>query len=103
MSQRFITSTQDFHIIVGGYVDDLLIIGNSGERIEEFKKEMKKLFDMTDLGLLSSYLGIQVAQVRAAKCVLRYIKGTLDFRLRYTKSEQFLLTSNSDYVGDYDD
>ena len=37
-----------------------LYIGVSKERILEFEGKMKSLFDMTDLGLLKSYLGIQV-------------------------------------------
>ena len=48
-----------------------LIIDNSGEfsskeRILEFKDKMKSLFDMTDLGLLMSYLGIHVNQFEGA-------------------------------------
>lgn len=36
--------------------------------------------------------------------MLRYIKDTFDYRLRYMKTEQFLLTgySDSDYASDYD-
>ena len=34
------------------YVDDLLITGNSDDYIVFIKKELKKGFDMTDLGLL---------------------------------------------------
>lgn len=49
-------------VVVGVYVDDLLIIGESDPQIIEFKKEMKKEFEMTDLGSLSYYLGIEVRQ-----------------------------------------
>jgi hypothetical protein len=47
-------------LIVGVYVDDLIITGHHG--INKFKGEMKKLFKMSDLGLLSYYLGLEVKQ-----------------------------------------
>lgn len=47
-------------IVIGVYVDDLLIVGESGTQINEFKKEMQRVFWMIDLGLLSYYLGIEV-------------------------------------------
>jgi hypothetical protein len=43
-------------------VDDLIITGSDQQEIEKFKSEMKKLFSMSDLGLLSFYLGIEVHQ-----------------------------------------
>jgi hypothetical protein len=47
-------------LIVGVYVDDLIITGCSG--INNFKAEMRKNFSMSDLGLLSYYLGLEVQQ-----------------------------------------
>ena len=49
-------------IIVGVYVDDLIVTGSSSTGIEKFKEEMTREFDMSDLGFLSSYLGIEVKQ-----------------------------------------
>ena len=49
-------------IIVGVYVDDLIVTGSSSAGIEKFKEEMTREFDMSDLGFLSSYLGIEVKQ-----------------------------------------
>ena len=49
-------------VLVGIYVDDLIITGPSGNQISKFKEEMKDKFEMTDLGLLSSYLGMEVRQ-----------------------------------------
>lgn len=48
--------------VFGIYVDDLIITWSNVEDIAKFKKHMKKLFDMSDLGLLSYYLGIEVKQ-----------------------------------------
>jgi hypothetical protein len=47
---------------VGVYVDDLLITGTSTKSIGSFKQEMAIVFKMSDLGLLTYYLGIQVQQ-----------------------------------------
>ena len=49
-------------LLVGVYVDDLIITGNDHVEIGKFKMEMQKLFRMSDLGLLSFYLGIEVKQ-----------------------------------------
>ncbi|GKV18362.1 hypothetical protein SLEP1_g28758 [Rubroshorea leprosula] len=44
------------------YVDDLIFIGNNANMFEEFKKAMTQEFEMTDIGLMSYYLGIEVKQ-----------------------------------------
>ncbi|CAA7393728.1 unnamed protein product [Spirodela intermedia] len=49
-------------LVVGVYVDDLVIIGASCDDIKHFKKEMADAFKMSDLGLLRYYLGIEVRQ-----------------------------------------
>jgi hypothetical protein len=49
-------------IIVSVYVDDLLVTGSNKTQIEEFKAEMFDVFEMTDLGLMSYFLGMEVKQ-----------------------------------------
>lgn len=49
-------------LVIAVYVDDLLITGSSKEMIERFKNEMSQKFEMTDLGKLSYYLGMEVEQ-----------------------------------------
>ena len=49
-------------MIVGVYVDDLLLTRSNKENLRKFKLELMKLFEMTDLGILSTYLGIHVIQ-----------------------------------------
>ena len=44
------------------YVDDPLITGNNESYIASMKKELKKGFEMTDLGHVHYYLGIEVIQ-----------------------------------------
>jgi hypothetical protein len=49
-------------LLVGVYVDDLIITGNDVNEIAKFKLQMQTTFKMSDLGLLSFYLGIEVQQ-----------------------------------------
>ncbi|KAK9053340.1 hypothetical protein SSX86_029973 [Deinandra increscens subsp. villosa] len=49
-------------VIVGVYVDDLLVTGSSRTDVNLFKKQMCDRFDMTDLGALCYYLGLEVSQ-----------------------------------------
>lgn len=49
-------------LIVSLYVDDLIITGNDSKMIEEFKQEMMKSFEMSDLGLMHYFLGMEVCQ-----------------------------------------
>ncbi|KAK2973952.1 hypothetical protein RJ640_027581 [Escallonia rubra] len=44
------------------YVDDLILTGNNPKMFEEFKEEMAREFEMTNIGLMSYYLGIEVRQ-----------------------------------------
>ena len=44
------------------YVDDLLMSGNNESYIASIKKELRKGFEMNDLGYVHYYLGIEVTQ-----------------------------------------
>ncbi|KAL4297638.1 hypothetical protein GQ457_12G007010 [Hibiscus cannabinus] len=49
-------------LIVCLYVDDLIFTSNNPSLIEEFKKDMSLVFEMTDVGLMCYYLGLEVEQ-----------------------------------------
>jgi hypothetical protein len=49
-------------LIVGVYVDDLIVTGARAQDIARFKEQMGAKFRMSDLGALSYYLGIEVKQ-----------------------------------------
>ena len=49
-------------IIVCLYVDDLIFTSNNSAMVDEFKRHMAAEFEMTDIGLMSYYLGIEVKQ-----------------------------------------
>jgi Reverse transcriptase (RNA-dependent DNA polymerase) len=47
-----VKACKDELLIVALYVDDLIFMGNNQRFIDEFKKEMKLEFEMTDLGMM---------------------------------------------------
>ena len=49
-------------LIVSMYVDDLIFTRNDRNMCEEFKKLMIQEFDMSDLGKIKYFLGIEVIQ-----------------------------------------
>ena len=50
----------DETLVVSLYVDDLLVIGSSMKKIDNFKKEKKDVFEMTNLGRITFFLGMEV-------------------------------------------
>ncbi|KAG6495659.1 hypothetical protein ZIOFF_043485 [Zingiber officinale] len=52
-------------ILIGVYIDDLIVTGSSIEKINKFKQQMMTEFEMSNLGLLSYYLGIEVEQQKS--------------------------------------
>jgi hypothetical protein len=47
-------------LVVGVYVDNLIITGSDSDNIRSFKEEMAAAFKMSDLGLLHYYPGLEV-------------------------------------------
>jgi hypothetical protein len=101
-------------MIVGVYVDDLLVVGESTENVGKFKKEMMQTFSMSDLGSLSYYMGIEVKQTRddnelcqktyAAKILDRVglrecngVAGPMEARLMLSKRSTSPLTDATAY------
>ncbi|GJX41925.1 ribonuclease H-like domain, reverse transcriptase, RNA-dependent DNA polymerase [Tanacetum coccineum] len=56
--------SKDSLLLVGVYVDDLIITGTPKKEIDKFKAQMEEKFEMSDLGLLAYYLGIEVTQTK---------------------------------------
>lgn len=54
--------SNDDVLVVSLYVDDLLVTGNNMEELMNFKNEMQKQFEMTDLGDMKYFLGLEVHQ-----------------------------------------
>ncbi|PRQ33949.1 putative RNA-directed DNA polymerase [Rosa chinensis] len=51
-------------LIVSLYVDDLIYTGNDDAMMREFKDSMMKEFDMSDLGKMRYFLGLEVQQLQ---------------------------------------
>ncbi|XP_048623648.1 uncharacterized mitochondrial protein AtMg00810-like [Brassica napus] len=49
-------------LIIAIYVDDLIVTGTSLNVIKQFKDDMSRSFEMSDLEMLTYYLGIEVTQ-----------------------------------------
>ena len=65
-------------MIIVLYVDDLLITGSSKKEIASLKDGMNHAFSMTNLGLLSQFLGLKIAQSQYG-VKLNHSKYALDF------------------------
>lgn len=67
-------------LMVSLYVDDLIYTGNDVGMCEKFKNSMKLEFDMTDLGKMKYFLGVEVQQSSKGihLCQRKYAKEVLD-------------------------
>ena len=54
-------------VILSLYVDDILLAGNSKERIDTAKKWLSSNFEMKDMGEASYVLGMKIVRDRAKK------------------------------------
>ncbi|WVZ15253.1 hypothetical protein V8G54_012819 [Vigna mungo] len=66
-------------LMISLYVDDLFVTGNCKEMIDKFKEEMENVFEMTDLGKMTFFLGMQVQQKKNEifVCQEKYAKEVL--------------------------
>nr|ABA95820.1 retrotransposon protein, putative, unclassified [Oryza sativa Japonica Group] len=58
----YVNKTGTDILIVSLYVDDLIYTGNSEKMMQDFKKDMMHTYEMSDLGLLYYFLGMEVHQ-----------------------------------------
>ncbi|KAF2298936.1 hypothetical protein GH714_029230 [Hevea brasiliensis] len=77
------------------YVDDLIYTGNDGVMFENFKRSMMLEFDMSDLGRLHYFLGIEVVQSADGIFISqkKYVQEILD---RFQMSNCNSVTTPSD-------
>ena len=73
-------SDDEVQLIVSLYVDDLLVIGNASDSLKKFKYEMQAEFEMSDLGEMNFFLGMEFSQsdagifIRQKKYALEILK-----------------------------
>ena len=58
----YLKMREEHKFVRGVYVDNPVVIGSNSDLIRDSKKEIMHLFEMSDLGLLRSYQGIDVMQ-----------------------------------------
>lgn len=78
--QTLFTKTRGGNIlIVSLYVDDVIFTGNSKAMCDEFKKSMMMEFEMSDLGKMRHFLGVEVKQGQDGIfiCQRRYAREVL--------------------------
>jgi hypothetical protein len=97
-------------LLVGVYVDDLVITGIKDAEVAAFKEEMKVTFQISDLRPLSFYLGIEVhqddsgitlRQIAYAKCVVE-LAGLTDCNSALTPIEEKLKLSRDSTTEEVD-
>lgn len=67
-------------LIVCLYIDDLIYTGNDGAIFEKFKQSMMLEFDMSDLGMMHYFIGIEVVQSATGIFISqkKYVRDILD-------------------------
>lgn len=97
-------------IIMGIYVDNLLIIGVNINNINELKEKLIKLFDMIDFGLYHYYLKMKVI-CNKKNCILTFCQrsylrnvlerfGIANSHLVTTSMIKYLMKSAIEYLFD---
>ncbi|KAL4342059.1 hypothetical protein GQ457_08G024400 [Hibiscus cannabinus] len=84
-------------LVISLYVDDLLVMGSNDKTVLEFKLSMQKEFEMSDLGLMSYFLGMKINQSKVSIFISQN-KYALDvlkkFKLESCKGVDSPLPSN---------
>lgn len=70
-------------LIVSLYVDDLLVTGDNLEEIQRFKERVMHEFEMSDLGLMKYFLGIEVDQSESGIFISQH-KYALDMLKKFS-------------------
>nr|GEZ71070.1 copia protein [Tanacetum cinerariifolium] len=100
----FIKKDKKDIMLVQVYVDDI-IFSTKKSWCDEFEALIKSRFQMSSMGKLTFFLGLQVtlktSHLHAVKRIFRYLKGQLKLGLWYPKESAFNLEaySDSDYAG----
>nr|GEX65952.1 ribonuclease H-like domain, reverse transcriptase, RNA-dependent DNA polymerase [Tanacetum cinerariifolium] len=115
LEQAIYTKTsKDSTLLIGVYVDDLIITSTPKKEIGKFKAQMEEKFEMSDLRLLAYYLGIEVTQtggdisIKQSAYANKILKEAgmidcnetlipMDPRTRLTKNTKGTLVNSTEY------
>ncbi|KAK4386396.1 Retrovirus-related Pol polyprotein from transposon RE2 [Sesamum angolense] len=96
----YIKSQGNDTLIVSLYVDDLIYTGNNEKMIQDFKEDMMKTFEMSDLGLMHFFLGIEINQEKEGIfiCQRKYTEALLKkFKMESCKTVTTPLVTGEKY------
>lgn len=76
---RYVKYNSSEILVVSLYEDDLLITRSSEKIIDEFKQYIMQAFEISDLGLMTCFLGMEITQgkVEFSVCQKKYAKEIL--------------------------
>ena len=49
-------------LVISFYIDDMLVTRSNAKLLEEFKTEMQNVFEMSDLGIMNYFFGMEIHQ-----------------------------------------
>ena len=84
-------------LVISIYIDDMLVTGSNVKLLAEFKKEIQDFFEMSDLGIMNYFLGMEIHQcslgifISQRKYVVDILKK---FKLKSCKEIATLLAQN---------
>ena len=88
-------------IIITVYINDLLLIGSSKSAIQRVKNELNLAFNMTDLGLITYYLSMQIKQ-NCTECTIHLTQTVYIHKVLHTfcqnEANSVNISMNSDIV-----
>ncbi|CAL2240562.1 unnamed protein product [Prunus armeniaca] len=84
-------------LIVSLYVDDIVYTGSCSKLLEEFKNDMMKHYEMTDLGLLHHFLGMGVVIEKFGLKDCKSVVTLLVANERLCKEDGSEMANESDY------
>ncbi|KAK4386523.1 Retrovirus-related Pol polyprotein from transposon TNT 1-94 [Sesamum angolense] len=96
----YIKSQGNDTLIVSLYVDDLIYTGNNEKMIQDFKEDMMKKFEMSNLGLMHFFLGIEINQEKEGIfiCQRKYTENLLKkFKMESCKAVTTHLVTGEKY------
>ncbi|GJT41838.1 ribonuclease H-like domain, reverse transcriptase, RNA-dependent DNA polymerase [Tanacetum coccineum] len=115
LEQAIYTNTsKDSTLLIGVYVENLIITGTPNKEIKKFKAQMEEKFEMCDLGLLAYYLRIKVTQtvgdisIKQSAYAIKILKeaGMIDWNetlipmdpgIRLTKITEGTMVNSTEY------
>ncbi|KAK4398009.1 Retrovirus-related Pol polyprotein from transposon RE1 [Sesamum angolense] len=96
----YIKSQGNDTLIISLYVDDLIYTGNNEKMIQDFKEDMMKTFEISDLGLMHFFLGIEINQEKEGIfiCQRKYTETLLKkFKMESCKTVTIPLVTGKKY------